>query len=326
MKHFALLAAASAFLCAQGPRQLPINNLPPDTVVAKSDGKAITAGEVRALLEMGDASALNLARMDPERFLGSVFVMKYLAAEAEKAKLAEESPLKEELKYMMDRVIANAMVNRIREVYNVPDEDITAFYNQNTNRYEQSFIKAIVIGFCPTKAQPTGTSDEALKQAAMAEFAVVHCDAKHDQKEASEIAAKVVAKIRAGADYVKMVKEYSEDAESKEADGDYPLVTRTSSYKDEIKSAVFAMSTGQVSDPVRSGNYFYIIKIRERTVQPLDAVREQIVQELKQKHFTDWMQQISVRFKPTIERPDFFVRPTDQKPGGPAQLVPPPQD
>ena len=311
MKHFVLLAAAAAFLCAQAPRQLPINNLPPDTVVAKSDGKTITAGEVRALLEIGDPTAVNIATMDPDQFLGSVFFMKYLAAEAEKAKLADESPLKDELKYLHDRIIANAMLNRVREVYNVPDEDITAFYNRNTNRYEQSFIKAIVIGSCPPMAQPAGTSDEALKEAAKHAFDSAHCDAKHDEKEGSAIAAKIMAKIRAGEDFVKLVKEYSEDDLSKENNGDWPLVTRTSSSPDVIKAAVFALNSGQVSEPVRSGNYLYIIKIRERTVQPLDAVREPIVQELKQKHFTDWMQQISVRFKPTIERPDFFVRPTD---------------
>lgn len=323
MKLLVLCSAAAALACAQGPRVLPINTLPPDTVVARADGKAITAGEIRTLLEVGDPSAVNLAKLDPDRFLGSVFVMRYLASEAEKNHLPDESPLKEELEYLRQRVIANAMINRIRESYNVPSEDIDAFYAKNSSRYEQAFIKVIVIGFCPSIVQPPGTSDEDLKKAAMAAFGAAHCEAKHTEEEAKAIAAKAVARIRAGEDFVKLVNEYSEDKESKAAAGDFPLVTRASSYSNEIKSAVFAMKNGEVSDPVRSGNSFYIIKIRERTVQPLNAVLEPIIQELKQKHFTDWMQQISVRFKPTIERPDFFVKPTDQKPG-PPQLVPQP--
>lgn len=324
MKLFVLFAASAALVCAQAPRALPINTLPPDTVVAKADGKPITAGEIRTLLEVGDPSAVNLAQLDPDRFLGSVFVMRFLAAEGDKAHLADESPLKDELQYLRERVVANAMVNRIRETYYPPNEEIDAFYAKNSNRYDQAFIKAIVIGFCPSIVQPPGTSEEDLKKAAMAAFGAAHCEAKHSEEEAKAIAAKVVARARAGDDFVKLVAEYSEDAESKERAGDYPLVTRTSSYKDEIKSTVFSLKDGQVSDPVRSGNYLYIIKVRERTLQPLDAVREPIIQELKQKHFTDWMQEISVRFKPVIERPDFFIKPTDKKPAGPAQLVPQP--
>ncbi|HVO99405.1 MAG TPA: peptidylprolyl isomerase [Bryobacteraceae bacterium] len=323
MKLFVLFAASAVLACAQAPRVLPINTLPPDTVVAKADGKPITAGEIRTLLEVGDPSAINLAKMDPERFLGSVFVMRFLASEADKAHLADESPLKEELQYLRERVVANAMVNRIRENYYPPSEDIEAFYAKNSSRYEQAFIKAIVIGFCPPIAQPAGTSDEELARLAKEAFSAAHCESKHTEADAKAIAAKVVARLRAGDDFVKLVDEYSEDKESKPAGGDFPLVTRTSSYSNEIKSAVFSLKNGEVSEPIRSGNFFYIIKIRERTVQPLTAVSEPIIQELKQKHFTDWMQEIGIRFKPVIERPDFFIKP-DQKPAGPPQLVPQP--
>ncbi len=324
MKLFVLFAASAALVCAQAPTALPINTLPPDTVVAKADGKSITAGQIRTLLESGDPSAVNLAQTDPERFLGSVFVMQFLSSEGDKAHLADESPLKEQLQYLRDRVVANAMVNRIRETYYPATEEINASYAKNSSRYEQAFIKAIVIGFCPPLAQPNGTTDEDLKKAAMEAFSAAHCEAKHTEEEARTIAAKAEARVRAGEDFVKLVNEFSEDEESKAAAGDFPLVTRTSSYSNEIKSTVFSLKNGEVSDPVRSGNYLYIIKIRERSVQPIDAVREPIIQELKQKHFTDWMQEISVRFKPVIERPDFFIKPADKKPAGPAQLVPQP--
>ncbi len=324
MKLFSLIAATSVFLCAQAPRQLPITDMPRETVIAKADGKPITAGEVRDILGVGDPKAINMASMNPEQFLVNISVMKFLAAEADKAHLAEESPLKEELQYMRNQIVANAMVNRYREVYNVPDTAIEEFYKKNSSRYEQASIKAIVIGFCPALATPTGTSDEELRRIAKEAFDNAHCESKHSEAEGRAIAAKVEAELKAGADFVKLVAKYSEDKESQEVGGDYPLVTRTSSYKDEIKSGVFALKTGDISEPIRSGNYLYIIKVKERTVQPLAAVHEPIVQELKQKHFTDWMQEISVRFKPVIDRPDFFVKPTDPKPNGPAQLVPQP--
>jgi len=325
MKLIALAAVSAAFVCAQAPRALPLTDLPADTVVARSDGKPITAGEIRSLLSSGDPSAVNLAKTDPERFLGSVFVMRFLASEAAKNHLADQSPLKEEIQYIVDRIVANAMINRIRENYQVPEADVNAFYTRNSSRYEQAFIKAITVGFCPTIVPKTGTTDAEIAAAAKAAFDAANCQSKHSEDEARAIAAKIVARARAGEDFAKLVKEFSEDEMSKDSGGDYPVVTATSSYKEEIKKAVFALKEGEVSDPVRSGNYLYILKMRERTVLPLNSVMEQIMQELKQKHFTDWMQEVAIRFKPVIEHPEFFVKPPEQqKPAGPEKSVPQP--
>ena len=106
---------------------------------------------------------------------------------------------------------------------------------------------------------------------------------------------------------MKLVKEFSEDEDSKATDGDFGLVTRDNSFKQEIKDATFGLRDNDVSNPIRSGSYFYIIKIKERSVNPLSNVHEQIVQELKQKHFTDWVAEESKRLKPVILRPDFFL-------------------
>lgn len=320
MKLFVFAAACAAMLRAQ-PLQLPIASLPPDTVVAKADGKPITAGEIRSLLETGDANMINQLKMSPEQFLGSVFVLKYLANQGDKAHLADESPLKEQLQYIHEKAVANAMVNQIRETYSVPEKDINDFYAQNSSRYEQAWIKVIAIGFCETIAPPAGTSDEDLKKAAAAAFSAAHCTSKHTEAQAKELADSIVAKIRGGADFVKMVAQYSEDDDSKATQGDFGLVTRENSFKPEIKNAVFALKGSEISEPIRSGDFFYIIKIKQESVQPLSNVRDSIVQELKQKHFIDWMNELQTRFKPVIERPDFFTKPAT--PGAP-QLIPHP--
>jgi hypothetical protein len=305
MKLFALAAAFAAFLCAQV--QLPISDLPPDTVVAKtSDGRSITAGEIRFLLEAGDPQSISMARNNPDLFLGSVFFNKYLAGEAEKEHLAEQSPLKEQLAFIINRFLAGAMVNRIREQYTVPEEAIAEFYKINQSRYEQAWIKVLAIGFCPTVAT-TGTTPEEIEKAARDAVGAAHCTSKRTEAQAHEIALGLVGRIRGGTDFVKLVAQYSDDPDSKATEGDFGLVTRDNSFKQEIKEATFALKEGEASNPIRSGNYFYIIKIKEKTVQPLSTVHEKIVQDLKQKHFTDWLEETNKRFKPVIERPDFFT-------------------
>ncbi len=302
MKIFALVAAAAAVLRAQGPLQLPIADLPPATVVATSDGKPITAGEIRAILSSGDQQSVNMAKNSPEQFLSTLVVTRYLASVAEKEHLPEQSPMKEQLAFINNRFLASAAVNFMRESYSVPENAINDFYAKNQSRYDMARIKVIAIGFCPTP--PEGTSEEAIKAQAMA---AVGCKQKRTEEQAHQIAMGLVGKIRGGVDFVKLVKEASEDPDSKATDGDFGLVTRDNSFKQEIKDATFALQGDDVSQPIRSGNYFYIIKIKERSVQPLSNVHEQIAQELKQKHFNDWLNEMGARLKPVIVRPDFFT-------------------
>jgi hypothetical protein len=206
----------------------------------------------------------------------------------------------------------------------VPEKDISDYYAKNSSRFEQAFIKIIAIGFCPAAPSTKGTSVEDIKKAAEAAVAAAHCKANRTENQAFTIAGAIAAKARAGEDFVKLVKQSSEDDESKASDGDFPLVTRTNSTPDPIKQAVFGLKSGETSDPVQFGSFVYVIRMRERTVQPLTSLYGTIVGELKQKHFIEWNDEVNKRFKPVIERPDFFqpAAATPAKPG-PPQLIPP---
>jgi parvulin-like peptidyl-prolyl isomerase len=167
-------------------------------------------------------------------------------------------------------------------------------------------IKVIVIGFCPVPTA-AGTSAAEIEKAARDAVAAAGCKNGHTEEQAHELATSLVGRIRGGVDFLKLVAQYSEDPDSKATEGDFGLVTRENSFTQEIKDATFALRDGDVSNPIRSGNFFYIVKIKEKSVQPLTSVRESIVQELKQKHFTDYMNELHQKFKPEILRPDFFT-------------------
>ncbi|MGA3187213.1 MAG: peptidylprolyl isomerase [Bryobacteraceae bacterium] len=313
MKLFTLVATCAAFLRAQAPQPPAFSTLPDDTVVATSDGKPFTAGELRKMLLYGDPAMNNMARTNPDLFLGSVAVLRYLAAEGEKAHIADESPLKEQLQMVRDRMVENAMLNRMRETYPVNEKMMNEYYAENQSRYAQAWIKVIVLGFCPSVPKAVGTSVEEMKKATAQILAHDNCSSKRSEEEAQEEAANIVGRIRAGEDFVKYVKKYSEDDDSKATDGDFGLVTHDNSFRPEIKNAVFALKDGEISDPIRSGASFYIIKIKERTVQPLSSVIDSVIAEIKQKHFNDMMTEFQKRFKPAIEHPEFFATPSAPK-------------
>jgi parvulin-like peptidyl-prolyl isomerase len=310
MKLFTLVATGAALLCAQPPAA---SSLPADTVIATADGKPFTAGELRTLLSSGDQRMNSMAKANPEQFLVNIGIIGYLAQEGEKAHLADQSPLKEQLEGMRKQALTQAMLNRIRETYNVTDKMIDDYYAQNQDRFTQAWIKVIVIGFCPDVPKPKGTSVKDLEDAAKAILAHDNCSAKRTEQEARDMGTALVGRIRKGEDFVKYVKEFSEDDDSKATDGDFGLVTHDGPFRPEIKATVFALKDGEISDPIRSGASFYIIKIKEKSVQPRSAVVDPIIQDIKQKHFNDFLADLTKRFKPTIDHPEFFATPAPPK-------------
>ena len=89
-----------------------------------------------------------------------------------------------------------------------------------------------------------------------------------------------------------------------------------SGHADAVKNAVFALQAGQVSEPVRQPNGFYLIRVDELTIEPFNDVSMQIFQEVKQQRFNEWVSSIQAQFKVKVENPAYFT------PRTPLQLQP----
>ncbi len=254
--------------------------------------------------------------------------MGYLAAEGEKAHLDEQSPLKEEIEELItllkQQVLANAMVNQEQNGFVVTGEQIDEFYQKNQARWEEAKIKIILIGFKPAPAAPAKVpgqaspapggaapdSAEALAQAAKGVLETAHPLNERSEAEAQKLAADLVTQLRGGTDFAKLVAQFSDDAESKSSGGDFGTpIKATSSFAQDLKKTVLAMNPGDISDPVRQGNGFYIIRLEEKKVQPINDVRESIVKEIRNNHMHDYMTDLTKRFTPQVQRSDFFVHP-----------------
>lgn len=87
MKSSLLLAFLATFALAQAPKQLT-----PDTVVAKIEGKDVTLGEVRKILESSPPQMTQLFQRDPQAALANYFALRYLAAEGESRSWRRKAP------------------------------------------------------------------------------------------------------------------------------------------------------------------------------------------------------------------------------------------
>lgn len=97
-------------------------------------------------------------------------------------------------------------------------------------------------------------------------------------------AEEVLKKIRDGADFARMAKEHSEDTNA--ADGGDLGLFSAGEYPAEFEQAAFKLEPDAVSDVVKSGAGYHIIKLYEKVparTMPFDEVRDELLATLRQE-------------------------------------------
>ena len=247
---------------AQAAPALDLATRPPDTVRASVDGKKVTAGDLNKLLVVLPPQNQQAASRDPQGFIRQYAMMMKLSEMAEKNKLDQESPAREALAYNRAYILSNAQLTRISQDVEIPAGEHEKYYEAHQGGYQQVKVKAIYIPFSSTPVAGVKQTTEA---------------------EAKALAAKLVTKLRAGGDFVAMVREHSQDADSKQKDGDFPVIRRSDNIPDAIRSVVFNLKKGEISDPVRQPNGFYIFRAEEISARPLSEVKGEIDADLRNK-------------------------------------------
>ena len=99
-----------------------------------------------------------------------------------------------------------------------------------------------------------------------------------------EKARRLLQEIRQGADFAEVARMHSESA-SREAGGDLGTFAK-GELTDALEDAAFALSPGEVSDVIRLGSAFYILRVEEKTVEkvkPLEEVRSEVADAIFQE-------------------------------------------
>lgn len=307
MKSCAIAVLFSALVCGQPPQPpkvipgtpapapVPVTPapatpaVPPDAVVAEVDGKKVTAQEVDNIIASLPPQYQQAARLQPQQMLSQVFMFKYLAEEALKANLDKQSPWKDALEFQRMAVLYNAEVTYYRAKINPMPEEQEKQYKEHPDRYKQAKVRVIHISFSPTPDKPGPDGKKLLSEA-----------------EAKAKADDLRKRIQAGEDFGKLAREYSDDKASAAKDGDFGAIYRNSPYPEPVKTAVFALKAGEVSEPVKQPNGFYLIRADSVGMQSYEEVRSQIYEELKQTTFNEWLRGLQTRFAVKVDNPGYF--------------------
>jgi len=307
LKRTALFATLSISLLAQAPAADPSQK-----VVATVAGKNVTAADVARMLSTFDPQMMQTYQRNPQDMLSRYYLVVHLAEEAEKAKLLEKSPYKEQYEALRLQLLSNARVNEENNAFPISSEAIDAYYQQHSAQYEQAKIKVIYISYAGQVAP--NTSDEAAAREILRA-----AQAKRSEEDARKLADDLVTQLRGGADFAKLVEKYSEDPTSKASGGDFGVIKATSDYPAELKRAVFALKAGEIS-ALRQPSAYYVIRVEEKGSQPINEVREPIVTVLRSEHMNQWMKEVTAGYQAVVLDPDFLKAAA--APPSPLTIVP----
>ncbi|HUB32586.1 MAG TPA: peptidylprolyl isomerase [Bryobacteraceae bacterium] len=257
-----VLCLGSVWGQEQAAKRPQMPDIPDTEVVAVfDDGAKFTMGEFRNMLTVLPPEMQKRAVEDRPNFVKQWALMRKLAKLAETDKLEQQSPTKEMLEYNRTMVLMNAALTNALNHVNVESYEIVNYYNAHREEYRQIHLRAIYISFAK----------------------------KLTEEQAREKGEKLLAEIRGGADFIKLVKENSDDETSRAKDGDFLTLREGDNIPDAMRSAVYQLKQGEVSDLVRQPNGFYIFRADEVGVRPLSEVRDEIFTKIKEARYREWL-------------------------------------
>jgi peptidyl-prolyl cis-trans isomerase C len=147
----------------------------------------------------------------------------------------------------------------------------------------------------PTDAEVKALYDKLAQGAAGKEYHLHHILVDNEQQ-----AKDLIAKIKAGASFEDMAKQYSKDPGSAKNGGDLDW-SDPKAYVPEFAEAATHLQKGQMTDtPVHTQYGWHIIRvddIRDIAPPPLEQVRPQIVQQIQQQKLLAFEQQLRDKAK-----------------------------
>ncbi|HTC09821.1 MAG TPA: peptidylprolyl isomerase [Acetobacteraceae bacterium] len=263
-----LASGAHAQAPAAPPASPPSSAAPADPVVAKVNGQVIHLSDLQTAAQDLPPNARNLPPQTLyPMLLDQMIDGKALVIEARAAGLDKDPAVQRQIEAASERVLQTAML---------------------------------------TKAVGPSITEDALRARYQAEIAgkpgeeEVH--ARHILVDNEDLAKKIIAELKKGADFTALAKQYSKDP-SADHSGDLGFF-RKDEMVPEFSAVAFALQPGQISDtPVHTQFGWHVIQVLERR-QAQPATFEQARDELRQKAIQQGIQQAlaTARTKVTVEK------------------------
>lgn len=218
---------------------------------------------------------------------------KFLAANG-----VNEPKLKDLIKHQQALVKLQKKITS--EVPEPTEEEIKSYYDQNKEQFsqpEQRQVSHILIG--------TGNYSG---------------DKNRTEADAKVQALQVVDRLKAGADFGELAREYSDDPGSKDNGGQYPPFSRGSGFASEFEDAAFELTKGDyTAEPVRTQFGYHIIRLDDvipAVQMSLSDVKESISANLHENAVMDKMNAYMENLRSNADIVNKLENKADKESGG----------
>lgn len=161
----------------------------------------------------------------------------------------------------------------------IPEADIKKYYEENQAEFTIDEVRASHILF-KTVDDNRLPLDESAKEAVRTK------------------AQEILDRVKAGEDFAKLAKEYSEDPGSAENGGDLNFFPRGQMVK-PFEDAAFSMEVGQISGLVESNFGYHIIKVTDKKneTSTFEEAQDRIQSTLMEKAYQDYIEELKTKAK-----------------------------
>lgn len=165
------------------------------------------------------------------------------------------------------------------EAIQIPDEELKQGFNAELY-VKQVRVSQIVLNVPKQEAAAAGK--DAAKPDAAKKPAVTEDDIR---KKAQDIATRAQASAgKPAEDFAKLARELSEDPKTKAKGGDLGFINKDDKRDtDDPLERVFRMKKDDVSQPVKKGDKYYILKVTDRQIPTFAAARADLLKEARSR-------------------------------------------
>jgi parvulin-like peptidyl-prolyl isomerase len=283
-------APAASDLKVRGPEAVAAKD--PSRIVGTINGKQITAKQAADLLKLIPESQRKNAP-NLQMLFERLYLVSDLAEQAQKQGLDQQSPVKEQLRLDRDNVLAQAYMAKLAQAGG-PAGDPKSYFDSHQDEFNIAKLSGIVVAFNPP-GTPAGSSG-----------------VTRSEQDARDKADSLEKKIKAGTDVATLARTDSDNQQSAAKGGDLGTLSLGSpNVPPDVKNVVFnKLQPGQVSEPIRTQNAFYIIKLDSRNKETFEQAKPQIEQKLQAEKNNSAVKQELDKYKVTGADPDFFATAT----------------
>jgi parvulin-like peptidyl-prolyl isomerase len=300
-----ILAVASAALPQSGIETAQTGaTANPDAIVLKVGDKSFTAAEFERIVSALPPQFRSMMASLGRRGFAEQFANLYgLSVEGEKRQLHQGEEFQRMLEFERLVLLAQVTMNAVAtESGVVGPEEVDYYYQTHAADFEQVKATGIYIPFAP----PSSGAAAGTVQTASAMPAYTELQA---QRKAMELRAR----IQSGQDMAALAKTESSHPTAANG-GDFGYFGR--SYPDlpsGLVNSIYTMQPRQVSAPLKHGNGFFLFRLEDKRLQPLDELRQAIQASLSIQKVNRRIESLKESYAIELNS-DYF--PNEPPPGG----------